>query len=157
MHESDTYLAILDEGQEKATREDILVVGEERIPRPRRVVVEIAIGQIAVEQMKQRPHVLHLIDDIAAIRRRQHVSRPGRAQQQYAELDEQIAQLARKVRGHDELLDEIMRALEALAAPPPSPSRPIGFRTPTDDQRPSGNGDGSAQVSPEPNAGRASE
>ena len=29
MHESDTYLAILDEGQEKARREDILVVGEE--------------------------------------------------------------------------------------------------------------------------------
>ena len=31
MQESDTYLAILDEGQEKATREDILVVGEERL------------------------------------------------------------------------------------------------------------------------------
>jgi hypothetical protein len=30
MHESGTYLAILDEGQEKATREDILLVGEER-------------------------------------------------------------------------------------------------------------------------------
>ena len=30
MRESDTYLAILDEGQEKATRENILVVGEER-------------------------------------------------------------------------------------------------------------------------------
>jgi len=30
MHESDTHLAILDEGQEKATRNDILVVGEER-------------------------------------------------------------------------------------------------------------------------------
>lgn len=29
-HDSDTYLAILDEGQEKATRDDILVVGEER-------------------------------------------------------------------------------------------------------------------------------
>ena len=80
-----------------------------------------------------------------------------RAQGQYAELRDQIAELAGKVQGHDELLDEILRALEALAAPPPSPSRPIGFRTPTDDQRPSGNGDGSAQVSPEPNAGRASE
>jgi hypothetical protein len=31
VHESDTYLAILDEGQEKATREAILVVGEERL------------------------------------------------------------------------------------------------------------------------------
>jgi hypothetical protein len=31
MQESDTYLAILDEGQEKATREDILLVGEEQL------------------------------------------------------------------------------------------------------------------------------
>ena len=30
MQESDTYLMILDEGQEKATRAAILVVGEER-------------------------------------------------------------------------------------------------------------------------------
>jgi hypothetical protein len=30
MHESDTYLAILDEGQEKASRKAVLVVGEER-------------------------------------------------------------------------------------------------------------------------------
>ena len=34
MHESDTFLAILDEGQEKARREDILVVGEERLGTP---------------------------------------------------------------------------------------------------------------------------
>jgi hypothetical protein len=34
MQDSDTYLAILDEGQEKATREDILVVGEERLGIP---------------------------------------------------------------------------------------------------------------------------
>jgi hypothetical protein len=34
MHESDTYLAILDEGQEKATRESILVVGEARLGGP---------------------------------------------------------------------------------------------------------------------------
>jgi hypothetical protein len=34
MQESDTYLAIVDEGQEKATREDILVVGEERLGAP---------------------------------------------------------------------------------------------------------------------------
>ncbi len=31
MQESDTYLAILDEGQVKATRKDILIVGEEKI------------------------------------------------------------------------------------------------------------------------------
>jgi hypothetical protein len=30
MHESDTYLAILDEGQEKCARDDILIIGEER-------------------------------------------------------------------------------------------------------------------------------
>ena len=30
MQESDTYLAILDEGQEKSTRDDILIFGEER-------------------------------------------------------------------------------------------------------------------------------
>ena len=34
MHESDTYLAIIDEGQEKAHRKDILVVGEERFGPP---------------------------------------------------------------------------------------------------------------------------
>ncbi len=34
MHESDTYRAILDEGQEKATRENILVFGEERLGAP---------------------------------------------------------------------------------------------------------------------------
>jgi hypothetical protein len=34
IEESDTYLAILDEGQEKATRESILVVGEERLGIP---------------------------------------------------------------------------------------------------------------------------
>jgi hypothetical protein len=31
MHESDTYLAILDEGQVKARREDILEAGEDRL------------------------------------------------------------------------------------------------------------------------------
>lgn len=30
MEESDTYLMILEQGEERATREDILVVGEER-------------------------------------------------------------------------------------------------------------------------------
>lgn len=34
MQESDTYLAILDEGQEKATRESILAFGEERLGAP---------------------------------------------------------------------------------------------------------------------------
>jgi hypothetical protein len=34
MQESDTYLAILDEGQEKATRKAILLVGEERLGPP---------------------------------------------------------------------------------------------------------------------------
>jgi hypothetical protein len=34
MHESDTYLAILDEGQEKASRKAVLVVGEERFGPP---------------------------------------------------------------------------------------------------------------------------
>lgn len=34
MQESDTYLMILDEGQEKATREGILPVGEARLGPP---------------------------------------------------------------------------------------------------------------------------
>jgi hypothetical protein len=34
MHESDTYLAILDEGQEKCAREAILIFGEERFGPP---------------------------------------------------------------------------------------------------------------------------
>jgi hypothetical protein len=34
MEESDTYLMILDQGQEKATRESILAVGEERLGAP---------------------------------------------------------------------------------------------------------------------------
>lgn len=34
MHESDTYLAILEEGEEKATLECILVVGEELLGTP---------------------------------------------------------------------------------------------------------------------------
>ena len=34
MHESDTYLAIIDEGQEKAARDDILIFGEERFGPP---------------------------------------------------------------------------------------------------------------------------
>ena len=34
MHESDTFLAILDEGEEKGIRESILAVGEERLGSP---------------------------------------------------------------------------------------------------------------------------
>jgi hypothetical protein len=34
MHESDTYLAILDEGQEKYAKKAVLLVGEERLGRP---------------------------------------------------------------------------------------------------------------------------
>jgi len=34
MHESDTYLAILEEGEEKATRDSVLAVGEERLGTP---------------------------------------------------------------------------------------------------------------------------
>jgi hypothetical protein len=34
MHESDTYLAIIDEGQEKCARDDILIFGEERFGPP---------------------------------------------------------------------------------------------------------------------------
>jgi hypothetical protein len=34
MHESDTYLAILDEGQEKCARDDILIFGEVRFRPP---------------------------------------------------------------------------------------------------------------------------
>jgi hypothetical protein len=38
MQESDTYLAILDEGQEKATRASILAVGEERLGTPEELI-----------------------------------------------------------------------------------------------------------------------
>jgi hypothetical protein len=34
MHESDTYLAILEEGEERATRENLLIFGEERLGTP---------------------------------------------------------------------------------------------------------------------------
>jgi hypothetical protein len=51
-----------------------------------------------------------------------------RAQGQYAELRQQLVELARLVEGHDELLGEILRALDRLAQPSPSKSRPIGFR-----------------------------
>jgi hypothetical protein len=34
MQESDTYLAIIDEGQEKCARDDVLIIGEERFGPP---------------------------------------------------------------------------------------------------------------------------
>jgi hypothetical protein len=34
MHESDTYLAILDEGQEKYAKKAVLLVGEDRLGPP---------------------------------------------------------------------------------------------------------------------------
>lgn len=53
-----------------------------------------------------------------------------RAQGQYAELRQSVGELARRVQGHDELLGEILSALEALAQPAPMPSGPMGFRPP---------------------------
>jgi tRNA uridine 5-carbamoylmethylation protein Kti12 len=53
-----------------------------------------------------------------------------RAQNQYIELRERIEQLGQTVAGHDELLAEILEALDALARPASPHSRPIGFRTP---------------------------
>ncbi len=51
-----------------------------------------------------------------------------RAEGLYAELRQQLGKLAQRVEGHDELLSEILSALEALAQPPITPPRPIGFR-----------------------------
>jgi hypothetical protein len=48
------------------------------------------------------------------------------AEGHYAELRQDLVDLARKVQGHDELLS----ALEALASPT-TPSRPMGFRAPS--------------------------
>jgi hypothetical protein len=53
-----------------------------------------------------------------------------RAEGQYAELRQRVGELARKVQGHDELLSEILSALEALAQPARTSSRQIGFRPP---------------------------
>lgn len=51
-----------------------------------------------------------------------------RAEGKYAELRQHVSELTRRVQGHDELLGEILSALEALAQPAPASSRPIGFR-----------------------------
>jgi hypothetical protein len=51
-----------------------------------------------------------------------------RTEGQYAELRQRVGELAHQIQGHDELLSEILSTLEALAQPPPSSSRPMGFR-----------------------------
>ena len=55
MHDSDTYLAILDEGQEKASRESILVVGEERFGPPEEAV-RIQLANITDLERLERMH-----------------------------------------------------------------------------------------------------
>jgi len=55
MRESDTYLAILDEGQEKATRESILVVGEERFG-PVEEAVRVQLANITDLDRLKRMH-----------------------------------------------------------------------------------------------------
>ena len=53
-----------------------------------------------------------------------------RVQGQYAELRERIEELVRRVEGHDELLSQILAALNALEEPTRPVSRPLGFRAP---------------------------
>ncbi len=55
MHESDSYLAILDEGQEKATRKAILVVGEERFG-PVQETVKVQLSTITDLDRLERMH-----------------------------------------------------------------------------------------------------
>ncbi len=55
MQESDTYLAILDEGQEKQAREDILVVGEERFGIPEEAI-RVQLNNITDLQRLKRMH-----------------------------------------------------------------------------------------------------
>jgi hypothetical protein len=51
MQESDTYLAILDEGQEKRARKDILIAGEERIGPPDESVKTAVEGITVLERL----------------------------------------------------------------------------------------------------------
>jgi hypothetical protein len=51
MQESDTYLAILDEGQEKRARKDILIAGEERIGPPDESVKTALEGVTDLERL----------------------------------------------------------------------------------------------------------
>jgi hypothetical protein len=53
MHESDTYLAILDEGQEKCARDDILIVGEERFGPPDEAVKAQLNGITDLSRLKR--------------------------------------------------------------------------------------------------------
>jgi hypothetical protein len=53
MEESDTYLMILDQGQEKATRADILVVGEERFGPPQPEVQALLAGVTDLDRLKR--------------------------------------------------------------------------------------------------------
>ncbi|MBI1916506.1 MAG: hypothetical protein HYS12_17495 [Planctomycetes bacterium] len=53
MEESDTYLMILDQGQERCARDDILIVGEERLGSADEVV----------------RNQLHAITDLARLKR----------------------------------------------------------------------------------------
>lgn len=56
-----------------------------------------------------------------------------RAQGQYAELQQSVEELARRVEGHDELLAHVLEALNALEKPPQTRSRPLGFRPARED------------------------
>ena len=53
MQESDTYLAIIDEGKERATRDNILVVGEERFGPPAEAVQVQLANVTDLERLKR--------------------------------------------------------------------------------------------------------
>jgi hypothetical protein len=55
MQESDTYLAIIDEGQVKGAREAILIVGEERFGAP----TESVRAQLSA--LRDLPHLMRMI------------------------------------------------------------------------------------------------
>jgi hypothetical protein len=53
MQESDTYLAILDQGEEKRARKDILIAGEERIGLPDEAVKTALEGITDLERQER--------------------------------------------------------------------------------------------------------
>jgi hypothetical protein len=53
MQESDTYLAILEEGQEKRARKDILIAGEERIGLADESVKTVLEGITDLERLER--------------------------------------------------------------------------------------------------------
>src|SRR5437773_11354894 len=55
MHESDTYLAILNEGQEKAIREGILVVGDDQFGPPDEAVTARLAHVTDLKRLKRMP------------------------------------------------------------------------------------------------------